>query len=172
MILGIDPGSIKAGYAVMSDDGLELHEFGVLKLCKADPLLERMDALRKDIEGLFAEYGPTTMAIEQAYVDRDPHAALVLGEVRGLCKCIGLAAGIRILEFAPSTVKARVAGNGRASKQLVRNTVKARFSIAGEPGLDASDAVAIALCGALELSRTRTASRDRTPSQIRRSPNR
>ena len=170
MIIGIDPGSRKAGYAIMSDDGLVLHELGVLVLCKSDSLLERMDALRQDVEGLFAEFEPTTLAIEHAYVDKDPHAALVLGEVRGLVKCIALAAGIRVLEFAPATVKARVAGSGRASKEAVRASVKARYTIAGEPGLDASDATAIALCGALILSRGTPTSptRGRAPRGRRR----
>ncbi len=62
----------------------------------------------------------------------------------------GLRRGARLSashEYAPATVKRAVAGSGRASKQQVQNMVRALCSLE-PPRLDASDALAIAICHA------------------------
>ena len=61
---------------------------------------------------------------------------------------------IILREFAPTAIKLQVAGSGRATKEEVQVMIKKLFPKIGNfETLDASDAVAIALCGAMEIKR-------------------
>ena len=56
--------------------------------------------------------------------------------------------GIQVHEYAPREVKLAVTGTGAADKRQVQHMVKALVQVEGRLGLDASDALAIALCHA------------------------
>jgi crossover junction endodeoxyribonuclease RuvC len=63
--------------------------------------------------------------------------------------------GLGITEYSPREVKKAVAGKGTASKEQVRFMVRSILSLDDAPmGLDASDAVAIALCHMHRLAGT------------------
>lgn len=150
MILGIDPGSYVAGYAVLRvRPRIEYVQCGVLRMPKGKPLNERLTLLCGDVVELLEEFAPEALAIERAYLDEHPQAAIVLSEVRGAIKGFALARAIRVLEFAPATVKRLVTGRGDATKLQVRDHVIRRFKLEHPPALDASDALGVALCGAL-----------------------
>jgi crossover junction endodeoxyribonuclease RuvC len=51
-----------------------------------------------------------------------------------------------VVEYAPTAVKKSVTGNGRASKEQVQFMVKRLLNLKEAPALDASDALAIAMC--------------------------
>ena len=53
---------------------------------------------------------------------------------------------IEVIEYAPTAVKKSVTGNGRASKEQVQFMVKRLLNLKEAPALDASDALAIAMC--------------------------
>ena len=54
--------------------------------------------------------------------------------------------GLEVVEYAPTAVKKSVTGNGRASKEQVQFMVKRLLNLKEAPALDASDALAIAMC--------------------------
>lgn len=149
-MIGIDPGSYVAGYTVLRTfPNIEYIQCGVLKLPKARPLNERLGLLIDDLAELVDEFGPETLAIERAYFGEHPRAAIVLSETRGAIKGFALARRIRVVEFAPSTVKRAATGRGNATKSEVRAATMRRFGLKRPPPLDASDSMAVALCGAL-----------------------
>ena len=55
---------------------------------------------------------------------------------------------LRVHEYAPATVKRAVAGNGAATKNQVQAMVRMLCKLARAPRLDASDALAVAICHA------------------------
>jgi Holliday junction DNA helicase RuvA len=66
-----------------------------------------------------------------------------------------------VAEYSPREVKKAVAGKGTASKEQVRFMVRSILSLDGSPmGLDASDAVAIAICHLHRLGNTSARHRD------------
>lgn len=141
-----------AGYTVLRvRPRIEYVQCGVLKLPAKKPLNERLTLLAEDVAGLLDEFDPEVLAIETAYLGENPHSALVLSEARGLIKGFALGRGLRVLEFAPSTVKKAAAGRGNASKPDVRVAVMRRLGLSRPPSLDASDSAAVALCGAAHL---------------------
>lgn len=168
MVLGIDPGSNVAGYGVLRASlRPEYVQCGVLKMPKGKPLNERLALLAVDLEELLDEFGPAAVAIERAFLADHPQAAIVLSEVRGMVKGFAMARGLRVLEYAPSTAKRAATGRGNATKLEVRDAHVRRFGLETPPPLDASDGLAVALCGALELLRRPT---PRAPGGGRRLP--
>jgi crossover junction endodeoxyribonuclease RuvC len=58
-------------------------------------------------------------------------------------------AGVRVRSFAPSVIKQAVTGTGRAEKEQVGRMVGVVLGISLHGSLDASDALAAAICGVL-----------------------
>jgi len=58
-------------------------------------------------------------------------------------------AGVRVRSFAPSMIKQAVTGTGRAEKEQVGRMVSVVLGISLHGRLDASDALAAAICGVL-----------------------
>jgi crossover junction endodeoxyribonuclease RuvC len=71
----------------------------------------------------------------------------VLGHVRGVLLLAGAEAGLPVHAFPPATVKAQIAGFGRAEKHQVALMVSRLLGLSEDrAGGDASDALAVALC--------------------------
>ena len=54
--------------------------------------------------------------------------------------------GLEVFEYTPLEIKKAVVGYGRASKEQVRSMVQAILNVGAIPSLDASDALATAIC--------------------------
>jgi crossover junction endodeoxyribonuclease RuvC len=75
-------------------------------------------------------------------------SALVLGHARGVALAAAAAAGLPVSEYAAPEIKLAVGGSGAAGKREVRAMVRRLLALAEVPALDASDALAAALCHA------------------------
>ena len=107
---------------------------------------ERLAEIYRGITELIAEHKPAEMAIEAVFLARNPGSALKLGQARGVAIAAGVAGGLSVHEYAPRLVKKTVVGNGAAAKSQVAHMVRILLNLPGEPGEDAADALAIAIC--------------------------
>ena len=146
VVLGIDPGSRRCGYAAVARVGSRLQalESGVI-VPGEGPLAERLAAILHGLGEVIARTGAKAVSVETAFCGVSPRSALVLGQARGVALVAAACAGLPVFEYAPSAVKRAFTGNGRAGKpQMVRTAlqllgVRARLA-------DEADAVAIAVC--------------------------
>jgi crossover junction endodeoxyribonuclease RuvC len=92
---------------------------------------------------------PREAAVEDLFHARNARAALVLGQARGVL-LLGLCQrGLDPHAYSARTVKQAVTGSGGADKTQVREWVGRALGVAaGRLPLDASDALAVALCHA------------------------
>lgn len=151
VILGVDPGSIRTGYGAIETDGRRhrLIEMGVLAPPARASLAERLHALHQGVSGVIRRLGPDLLAVEDLFHAVNVRSALVLGHVRGVVVLAGAEAGLEVAAFPPATVKAHVTGYGRAEKAQVALVVSRLLALGrDEPPGDATDALAVALCGA------------------------
>lgn len=150
IILGIDPGSLRTGWGAIETDTRRhrLIEAGVLAPPPRAALSDRLRFLHHGVTALIARLNPEALAVEDIFHAVNTRSALVLGHVRGVILLAGGEAGLRILAFAPATVKAQISGYGQAAKSQVAFMVARHLSLAEEPVGDAADALAIALCAA------------------------
>ncbi len=156
-IVGIDPGSIITGYAIIdADSGHYRHlASGCLRLPKS-PLPERLRRIFEGLGQLLVEYNPDEMAVEQVFVSRNPASAIKLGQARGAAICAGAAARLEIAEYSAVEIKKAIVGRGHADKQQIQHMVKVLLNLRGDIQADAADALAVALTHAqVTLTRAR-----------------
>ena len=70
----------------------------------------------------------------------------MLGHARGVALASAASFGLPVYEYAPMVVKKAVTGYGPATKDQVRQMVKALLKTTVDGAQDASDALAVAIC--------------------------
>jgi crossover junction endodeoxyribonuclease RuvC len=149
-VMGIDPGTRRVGYAVVQRDlpgRPRALAYGVIRTPPGDPIDRRLRRIHERLQALLARWAPASVAIESAFYGRSVSAALRIGEGRGAAIVAAAARGIPVASYAPAVVKKAVVGNGLAHKRQVLAMVQVLLGLGGTPiPLDASDALAIALC--------------------------
>jgi len=155
-ILGLDPGLSAMGWGVISLDGTRLShiEHGVIATKPALGLGLRLLALHRELSSVIARLAPEIIAVELAFVARDPSAALKLGHARAVALLAAAEAGLEIAEYSPNHIKKCVVGAGHAGKDQVLFMVKRLLPTCGVKQADAADALAAAITHA-HLSGTR-----------------
>ncbi len=157
-ILGLDPGLSAMGWGVIEVSGTRLGHVahGVIATKPAAGLAYRLMALHQALGEIIASHGPTAIAVEQAFVARDPQAALKIGHARAVALLAAAQAGLEIAEYAPNHIKKCVVGAGHAGKEQVQFMVKRLLPACGVTQADAADALAAAIAHAhLSTARTR-----------------
>ncbi len=82
MVLGIDPGSICMGYAILSFQQVRLAS-GTLKLGKKRSLAEKTAAVFTLVKALIQEHGVQEVAMEEFFYHKDPRALARISHCRG-----------------------------------------------------------------------------------------
>ena len=147
-VLGIDPGTRKMGWAVLLPGprgGFQVLASGTLKPPTAYGLNERLGALLGKLQTLLDGHPIAALAIESAFVHKNPHTALALGQARGLPIALAAARSIPVFEYAPATVKKHLTGSGRATKEQVRQMIRILLALEHLPPEDEADAIAVGL---------------------------
>jgi crossover junction endodeoxyribonuclease RuvC len=154
-ILGIDPGSRYCGYGVIERAGgrVAYVECGVLEPRRGGGLHLRLAEIAESLREVIAELRPRAVAVEGVFYGVNVRSALQLGHARGVALLCAGEAGLPLFEYAPATVKRAVAGGGRATKQQVSAMVRSLLLLKRAPRLDASDALAVAICHAFRTRR-------------------
>jgi len=149
IILGIDPGSSVTGYGAVNyeDRTSQLLECGCVRTSSRLAFAERLRRIYLGLTEKIAEIGPDEVAVEDVFYSKDVKAALKIGHARGVILLAAANLGVTISEYAPAEVKRAVAGSGAATKEQVQFMIKSMLGLSELPQpLDASDAVAVALC--------------------------
>ena len=156
-ILGLDPGLSAMGWGVIAVSGSRLAHLahGVVATKPAAGLGVRLLILHRELARIIQDHAPCTVAVEQAFVARDPQAALKLGHARAVALLSAAEAGLEIAEYAPNQIKKCVVGAGHAGKEQVQFMVKRLLPACGVTQADAADALAVAITHA-HFSTTRS----------------
>ncbi len=149
IILGIDPGTNVMGYALIVTEGKQykLLQYGVIHLKKYGSHELKLKKIFERITGILEEFLPDTVALEAPFYGANVQSMLKLGRAQGVAMAAALAREIPITEYSPKKVKQSVTGNGNASKEQVAAMLQTLFKLEEIPKmLDATDALAVALC--------------------------
>jgi crossover junction endodeoxyribonuclease RuvC len=157
-ILGIDPGLSAMGWGVIAVEGSRLSHVahGVIATKPSIGLGGRLMALHAALGEVIAAHAPQAVAVEQAFVARDPQAALKIGHARAMALLAAAQAGLEIAEYAPNHIKKCVVGAGHAGKEQVQFMVKRLLPACGVTQADAADALAAAIAHAHSAPPRRT----------------
>lgn len=150
LILGLDPGLTHTGWGLIEAAGGRLSWIadGAISTRAGTPLPERLAEIHRALCELLLAWRPAEAAVEHTYVNRNPAAALKLGQARGVVLLAPALAGVPVAEYQAMEVKRAVVGSGHAAKEQVQEMVRRLLPGARLSRADAADALAIAICHA------------------------
>lgn len=154
-ILGIDPGTNILGYGVICIDSKGPHyvDMGVFDLRKIKNPFEKLANIFAGVSELLEIHKPDQLAVESPFYGKNAQVILKLGRAQGAALTAAVMKGIPVAEYAPRKAKIAICGNGAASKEQVAMMIQKTLKVELDPKyLDATDALAIALCHHYQLS--------------------
>ena len=149
IILGIDPSSTSTGHGLIDYRQRQYHylECGCIRPPGSLAFEDRLVFIYDQLCEVIAETAPDEVAIESTFFGKDAAAAAKLGQARGVLLLAVRQAGLPIAHYTPAEVKKAVVGRGQATKEQVQFMIARLLGLKEVPRpLDASDALAIALC--------------------------
>lgn len=149
IILGVDPGTLFTGYAVIESQNCipRILNFDVIKICSSNKLPLRLKQIYDSLVKVIDKYKPDELAIETAFYSKNVQSTLKLGHARGVSILAAVNKKIPASEYSPREVKKSVVGNGNASKEQVKFMVCRILKMNTKVKyFDIFDAAAVALC--------------------------
>ncbi|MCZ7644368.1 MAG: crossover junction endodeoxyribonuclease RuvC [Planctomycetota bacterium] len=154
LLIGIDPGTQKAGWGIVEARGLALRlvACGVLQTPARAEMSVRLRAIFEELEAILARHRPEAAGLEETFAGNNPKSAIAMGQGRGVALLALARAGVPVTSLAPNEIKKAVTANGLAGKDLVAKMVCARLGLAAPPEpSDVTDALAAAIALAQRL---------------------
>jgi len=150
--MGIDPGTIKAGYGVIRAEGSGISPlaYGVAKggSRSRSSFGERLKRIYNGLTHIIQEYAPEYIVIETVFYGESVGTAIKIGEGRGVAVLAAALADVEVIELSPAVIKKAVTGRGNARKGQVGEMVRCILGLDEIPSPDdASDALACAIAG-------------------------
>lgn len=149
IILGIDPGTLLMGYAVIEVYGntARVQVMDVLKLAHKKDIYERLEMIHTKVSELIQLHTPHYFAIEAPFFGKNVQSMLKLGRAQGVAIAAAMQGRVPVTEYSPKKVKQSITGNGNADKEQVWKMLQQVLQIEEQPKyFDATDALAVALC--------------------------
>ncbi|MGI8951968.1 MAG: crossover junction endodeoxyribonuclease RuvC [Chitinophagaceae bacterium] len=149
IILGIDPGTLVMGYAIIEINSNKptILLMDVLKLASHKDIYVRLEMIHTKVCSLIREYNPTIFAIEAPFFGKNVQSMLKLGRAQGVAIAAAMQASLIVTEYSPRKIKQSITGNGNADKEQVWKMLQRILSIEEKPQyFDATDALAVAVC--------------------------
>lgn len=149
IVLGIDPGSVTTGWALIKSEGNKLYYLasGVLKFDGKTEFLDRLSEIKLKFETLLLGIEPEEVALESLIYVKSPTALIKLAQTRGIIlSCLVDKFQGKIHEYSPNLVKSTAVGHGHADKESVKKFLDTLIGQKDYATHDESDAVAIAVC--------------------------
>ncbi len=155
--LGIDPGLVRTGWAVLEPVGLRANVLGhglITPPVRAE-LPARLAHGARRLREVVADFNPDFVALEEVFTaPRHPRSALLMAHMRGVICLVLEEAGIPIFPMTATQVKQRLTAGGHASKEQVQQMVLrlTRLTLSAGLKLDETDAIALALAALHETT--------------------
>ena len=147
IILGIDPGTAKCGYALLNlqERRMNLLEAGFIKI-GSKRLQEQIAELIEGLDMVLQKTKIDEVAIEDIFFAFNPKTVIKLAQFRGALSLKIIQELGNFHEYTPLQVKKAVTGKGKAAKEQVAYMVKIILGIKQEiKPLDITDAIAVSI---------------------------
>jgi len=123
-ILAIDPGTREMGVAFLEGEKLIYH--GVKAIPEGKSPNEKQKECREIITRLINDFKPDILVVERSFFANNKTASLLHVFIKEIM-AIGNKKGLKVMIYAPSTVRKHIAGNGRASKRELSKVIVSKY---------------------------------------------
>ena len=150
LILGLDPSLSCTGWGVIRAEGARLVHVanGQVPTDAKAPMAQRLAHLQAALAEVIAAHRPDRAASEEVFVNKNAQSTLKLAQARGCVLAACGAAGLDVNEHAARLVKKAVVGTGAADKRQVQAMLAVLLPGVKIAGVDAADALAVAIADA------------------------
>ncbi len=151
VVLGIDPGLERIGFAAVRKVGSRLEPlgYGLIETPRV-ALPTRLLLLEEAMTETIDRFSPDALATERLLFAVNKRTAMDVSKALGVILLAGAKSGLQWSEYSPPEIKLAVVGNGAADKHQVQFMVTRLLGLAETPKPDdVSDALAIAICHAM-----------------------
>lgn len=148
IIMGIDPGVARVGWAVIQPNGQNISPiaYGCIETEKDRSLEIRIEEVYDEISKLMTSYHPDSLAIEDLFFSSNAKTAIAVGQSRGVVLLAAAKHDLPVVSYSPLAVKRTITGDGNADKKQVSHMVVLTLKMRATPKLDdTTDALAIAM---------------------------
>ncbi len=163
LILGIDPGTATTGYGILKLDGkgkMSVVSWGLIQTDKNGFKEKRLEKIYKSAGRLIQDYSPDVFVMEKIFFATNAKTAIDVGQAQGVLLLAASRAKIKVIEYAPATIKKTLTGNGRAKKKEIQRSIRRLLGNHIRSGAhkkthfdDCADALACAITYALKESK-------------------
>jgi len=162
IILGIDPGSVITGYAIIKKQKgqkpcFKVIDFGCIITDKFSTTGERLKKIHKEVIKLIEKHKPDIMSIENLFFFKNLKTVMPVSQTKGVILLAAAEKKLQVLEFTPLQMKMTITGYGRAEKKQIKEMIKKTIDIENfdlkknnRKKDDAFDALGVAICAALK----------------------
>ncbi len=158
IVLGIDPGSRKTGYAVIRVERFNrtILDYGTIVLTDLNAMPEKLVRIFERVRAVMGKFVVDSVAVEAGFYGKNAQSAYKLGYARSAAVLGAALENVEVVEYSPRKVKQSVTGNGNASKSQVKYMVRNILRMSDSQSLreDEADACAVALCHAQNSGHT------------------
>jgi crossover junction endodeoxyribonuclease RuvC len=147
LILGVDPGLTRCGYALVDSNKNEAVLYGLFTTAAGTDPRDRVGSIAKSLEQVIDTHKPEAIALERVFAQANLRSVMGVAQISGALMYLAHGRDVPLHFYTPSEVKAAVTGNGRATKDQVKQMVMRLLNIEelnGPP--DIADALAVAIC--------------------------
>ncbi len=153
VVLGIDPGSHRVGYAF-----LQKHEgkqsrlpvilaYGTIVVPPKTPSPPNLLFIYESLTDLINEYKPDRACVEDLYFSKNKKTAQHVYEARGVILFTLGQFLIPIYQLTANQIKKGISANGKADKKAIRRSIQTIFKLDPSGYDDSWDAIACAFVG-------------------------
>lgn len=161
IIIGIDPGSVITGYAIIKkqkeEPRLLVVDFGCIITDKFATTGERLKKIYTEITKLITKYKPAVLSIETLFFFKNLKTVMPVSQTRGVILLAAEQKKLQVFEFTPLQMKMAIAGYGRAEKKQVQKMIEKTVDIStfdlkknNRKKDDAFDALGMAICASIK----------------------
>jgi len=149
VILGIDPGTARAGYGILEINKQKYTLVDCDLLSKdAKTHTVRLFEIRKRLVQILKKYNPDKAVVETLFFTKNKKTGLLVAEARGVIIQTLVEFNIPIIELTPNQIKLAVTGNGESSKAGIKKMLSLLLKTDFIKTVDdVTDAIAAAFAG-------------------------
>lgn len=147
IILSIDPGIERCGYAVFNKEKhtIDLITYGLIESHKSLPISARLHKIAKELTELLNKHNPEIVVMESVFFNSNQKTIIAVAQAQGAMLTCLAERNITTEFLTPIQVKQMVTGYGRADKKSVEKMIVLLLKLKEIPKPDdITDAIA---CG-------------------------
>ncbi len=154
VILGIDPGLEKTGYAFLSEKEGKIYkiESGVIYTEASLSPIERLKNIYLSLKSLVERKQPRLLVMEKLFFFKNKKTVIEVAQCQGVVMLLAAEFSLPVKTLTPLEIKKIVTGNGRADKKSVEKMLYLTLPLEKQKREDdETDAIACAYAGLLSL---------------------